>query len=242
MCYTISINLTKVALEKRFGAKTEKLRDFNPRYIVSAFSLPELPAITIEEPGEFLLLRWGLIPFWVKDEKAAAEIRTKTMNARAESIAVKPSFRNSIKSFRCLIPVQGFFEWHELNAKKYPFYIHLKNNQPFALAGIYDKWVNKETGEIIHSFSIVTTSANPLMEKIHNSRKRMPVILAQDSEREWLDLNKSITQIKGLCIPFDENEMEAHPVAKIVPSKADSEQTEKLIQPFHYPELDSFFS
>ncbi len=240
MCYTISINLTKVALEKRFGAKTEKLRDFNPRYIVSAFSLPELPAITTAEPGEFLPLQWGLIPFWVKDEKAAAEIRTKTMNARSETIEEKPSFRKSFINSRCLIPVSGFFEWHDFDGKKYPFYIQMKNNLPFALAGIYDKWVNKETGEIIHSFSIVTTAANTLMEKIHNSKKRMPVILPQGSEKKWLDLNKSASQIKELCIPFNENEMEAHPVAKLIPSKPDTVQSEELLKPFHYPELTSF--
>jgi len=242
MCYTISINLTKAALEKQFGAKTEKLRDFKPRYIVSAFSLPELPAITTEEPGEFVPLHWGLIPYWVKDEKSAAEIRVKTMNARSETIDEKPSFRESFKKRRCLIPVQGFFEWHELGGKKYPFYIHLKNEQPFALAGIYDKWVNKETGEIINSFSIVTTAANPLMEKIHNSKKRMPVILPAHSESKWLDINASVQASKDLCLPFDEIEMEAHPVAKIIPSKSDSEQSEVVLKPVHYPELGLFFN
>jgi len=241
MCYTISINLTKIALEKKFGAKTEKLRDFHPKYLVSAFSLPELPAITIEDPGEFVPLRWGLVPFWVKDEKSAGEIRTKTMNARSETIAEKPSFRDSFKSRRCLIPVQGFFEWHELAGKKYPFYIHLKSDQPFALAGIYDKWINKETGEILNTFSIVTTAANPLMEKIHNSKKRMPLILDNETEKKWLDKNSNPAETRNLCLPFDELKMEAYPVAKIIPSKSDTEQTEELIKPFHYPELGLFF-
>jgi putative SOS response-associated peptidase YedK len=240
MCYTISINLTKAELEKRFGAKTTKLRDFNPRYIVSAFSHPILPVITIEEPEEFSLSHWGLIPFWVKDEKSAAEIRTKTINARAETILEKPSFRDSFKSRRCLIPVQGFFEWHELAGKKYPFYIRLKNNRPFALAGIYDNWVNKETGEIINSFSVVTTAANPLMGKIHNSKKRMPVILPEESEKEWIDAKKPATLIKELCRSLDQEQLEAYPVARINPSKVDNNQSEEVLSPFHYPELEGF--
>ena len=194
-----------------------------------------MPVITIDEPLEFNIYQWGLIPFWVKDEKSALEIRLKTFNARAETIAEKPSFREPFKRKRCLVPVHGFFEWHELAGKKYPFYIHLRNNQPFALAGIYDVWINKETGEMINSFSIVTTSANPLMEKIHNSKKRMPVILPRESEKKWLDISKTPSETGDLCIPFDQQLLDAHPVAKIVPSKSELNQSEDLLKPFVYP-------
>jgi putative SOS response-associated peptidase YedK len=240
MCYTIEINLAKAELEKRFGVKTGKLRDFNPRYIVSAFSHPKLPVITIDEPAEFNFYQWGLIPFWVKDEKSATDIKTKTLNARAETISEKPSFRDSFKSRRCLIPVHGFFEWHDLAGKKYPFYIRLKNNKAFALAGIYDNWINKATGELISGFSIVTTAANPLMAKIHNSKKRMPVILSPEAEHEWLDFSMPATIMKDLCRPFDQELLDAYPVARIIPSKSDLYQSEEVLKPFLYPELKAF--
>jgi putative SOS response-associated peptidase YedK len=240
MCYTIEINLTKAELEKRFGSKTSKLRDFNPRYIVSAFGFPKLPVITMSEPLEFNSYNWGLIPFWVKNRKAAFEIRMKTFNARAETLAEKPSFRESFKTRRCLIPVHGFFEWHEHDGKKYPFYIRLKNDRAFALAGIYDKWDDMESGEIIYSFSIVTTAANPLMEKIHNSKKRMPVIFPEESERDWLDINRPHMFIKDLCASFNQELLEAYPVARINPARAEQTQSEEALKPFCYPELESF--
>ena len=241
MCYTIEINLAKAELEKRFGVKTTKLRDFNPRYIVSAFSFPKLPVITTDDPFEFNFYQWGLIPFWIKDEKSAADIRTKTLNARAETISEKPSFRESFKSRRCLIPAHGFFEWHELAGKKYPFYIRLKNSRAFALAGIYDNWINKETGEIITGFSIVTAAANPLMARIHNSKKRMPVILPEDIEKEWIDPGLKEAGVKNLLKSFDENLMEAYPVAKITPSKTESPDSAKVLEKFNYPELEGLF-
>jgi putative SOS response-associated peptidase YedK len=241
MCYTIEINLAKAELEKRFGAKTSKLRDFNPRYIVSGFSNPRLPVITIDEPAEFSLFQWGLIPFWVKDENAAADIKTKTLNARAETISEKPSFRDSFKSRRCLIPVHGFFEWHDHAGKKYPFYIKLKNDRAFSLAGIYDNWINKETGELISGFSIITTEANPLIERIHNSKMRMPVILPEEIEKKWIDPGLNTSQAQSLLQSFDEKYLEAHPVAKFSTSKTESFNSPHFLEKFEYPELNGLF-
>jgi putative SOS response-associated peptidase YedK len=240
MCYTIEINLAKTELEKRFGAKTTKLRDFNPRYIVSAFSFPKLPVITSDEPTEFNFYQWGLIPFWVKDEKSAHDIKMKTFNARSETITEKPSFRESFKNRRCLVPAHGFFEWHDFNNKKYPFFIKLKNDQPFALAGIYDHWTDRETGEILNTVSILTTAANPLMEKIHNSKKRMPVILTPAAEHEWIDIERPLQSIQELCKPFDQEQLHAYSVARINPSKNETTQSEDVLKPFHYPELETF--
>ena len=111
MCYTININLTRNELEKRFGAKFSQPSSFRPGYYFNAFELPALPVIQSEDPGAIRMLKWGLIPFWVKDAKAASEIRMKTFNARAETIHEKPSFRTSVSSKRCLILVRGFYEW-----------------------------------------------------------------------------------------------------------------------------------
>ena len=239
MCYTIEINLSKHALENRFGAKLRP-RDFTPRYVVSAFSLPEIPVIAGEGEKVIDYFRWGLIPSWTRDEQSAKEIRLKTFNARAETIAEKPAFRDSFRKRRCLVLVHGFFEWHEWNKKKYPFYIRLRNNEPFALAGIYDQWLNKETGELITTVSIVTTSANSIMQKIHNTKKRMPVILPRSKESEWIDQTVPAGKAGELLKPFDPAEMNAHAIAPINPSRGEQYQSDDVLNPFRYPELLSF--
>ena len=111
-----------------------------------------MPAITNGNPDEIVLLRWGLIPFWVKGNTVAIKIRQLTINTRSETIFTKPAFRNAIISKRCLALVNGFFEWRHFNNKNYPYFIGLANHQPFALAGIWDKWQNPETGNEVGTF------------------------------------------------------------------------------------------
>ncbi len=216
MCYTIEINLTREQIERRFNAKFKDGSDFEPRKKVSAFSLPELPVICSDSTDEVRLFTWGLIPFWVKSDEDAKSIRTKTFNARAESIADKASYRNSFKAKRCLVLADGFYEWHTSGKEKIPFFINLKDNSPFALAGLYDNWLNRETGEYINTFTVITTRANPLLEKIHNIKKRMPVILPRDAERQWLDLNLPPADLQMMLGPFSEKLMSAERIEKSV--------------------------
>jgi putative SOS response-associated peptidase YedK len=214
MCYTIEINLTKEQIEKRFQANFKGHSDFEPRQRVSAFTLPELPVICSGSEDEIRLYTWGLIPFWVKNEEDARSIRTKTFNARAETIGEKASFRNSFRSKRCLVLADGFYEWHTDGNVKTPYFINLKDRNPFALAGLYDTWLNNDTGEHINTFTVVTTRANPMLEKIHNIKKRMPVILPPGNERQWLDTTLPMADIQRLFIPFNENLMSAMKVGK----------------------------
>ena len=208
MCYTIKIDLTREELEKRFGARFKEEEDFTTGDRISAFSLPRLPVICSDNPGEIKIFTWGLIPYWVKDSENAAEIRTKTFNAKAETLAEKPSFRNSLQRKRCLVPVRGFYEWQTLEKLKVPYYITLKDKPVVVLAGLYDQWTNRVSGEILNTFTIVTTRANPMMEKIHNLRKRMPVILSNEAEQLWLDLKMDPAK-SGIFEPFDEELMQA---------------------------------
>ncbi|UCH13733.1 MAG: SOS response-associated peptidase, partial [Bacteroidales bacterium] len=134
MCYTIEINLTREQIEKRFKANFINDPDFEPKKRVSAFTLPDLPVICSNSTDEVRLFTWGLIPFWVKNEEDAKSIRTKTFNARAETIAEKPSYKNSFRSKRCLVLADGFYEWHTEGKEKTPYFITLKDNSPFALA------------------------------------------------------------------------------------------------------------
>jgi putative SOS response-associated peptidase YedK len=156
MCFHISLSKNLRAIEKRFDASfLDPI--FERIYHVSAFSYPKLPVISNDDTSQIQLFTWGLIPLWVKDEEAALKIREQTLNAKAETITTKPSFRHSIKVKRCLVLADGFYEWQHVKNKTFPYYIHLKGQQLFAFAGIWDAWTNKETKETIKTFSIITT-------------------------------------------------------------------------------------
>jgi putative SOS response-associated peptidase YedK len=206
MCYTIKINLTREELEKQFGVKFEQTEDYATGDRVTAFSLPRLPVICSDNSQEIKILSWGLIPYWVKDIKTASEIRMKTFNAKAETLSEKPSFRNSLNRRRCLVLTQGFYEWHTEGKEKTPYYICLKDRSAFTLAGLFDQWKNEESGEILKTFTVITTRANTMMEQIHNLKKRMPVILSSEAEQLWLDLKTDPVK-SGLFEPFPEDKM-----------------------------------
>jgi putative SOS response-associated peptidase YedK len=224
-------------LEMRFQATFENPELFKPIYHVSAFSTPYFPIISNEKPDKIQLFQWGLIPFWVKDEKTANKLRFQTFNAKSETIFEKPSFRTSIKSKRCLVLVNGFFEWQEVKGKKYPYHIKLKSEAVFALAGIWDTWENKQTGEKKNTFSIITTAANPLLEKVHNTKKRMPVILHTTDEMKWLNAELDADEIKALMGQYDSEDMEAYTVSKVITSKGQASNVADAVKKFEYDEL-----
>ncbi len=210
---------------------------FHPIYSTSGFTFPQLPAITSENPEGIIYLQWGLIPVWVKDIEVANKTRGQTLNARSETIFLKPSFRHLIMSKRCLILVDGFFEWRHENKQTYPYYIHLANHVPFAMAGIWDSWKNPETGKHIKTCAIITTKANPLLEKIHNTKKRMPVILPKDREKLWLDPEIEKDVIQSMLVPYDMNEMEAHTVPNLVNQLGFNTENSDVIKEQEYPDL-----
>jgi putative SOS response-associated peptidase YedK len=211
MCYTIKIDLTREELEKRFQAKMEDPDHYKTGARISAFALPKLPVICSDDAGAIRLSTWGLIPYWVKDSDTAAALRMKTFNAKAETLAEKPSFRTSFNRRRCLILTNGFYEWQTLAKAKIPYFIGLKEHQAFALAGLYDMWTDRHSGEILHTFTVITTRANPMMEEIHNLKKRMPVILSPEAEKQWLNLEVDPSR-SGLFEPYPEERMYAEKV------------------------------
>ena len=137
-----------------------------------------------------------------------------TINAKADTIFDKPSFRHSIMSKRCIVPSTGFFEWRHEGKDKVPYFIQVINEEIFSMGGIFDVWDNPQTGEIYHSFSIITSEANYLMEYIHNTKKRMPVILSPEDEKRWIDPNLNKEGIKDLLKPFDADKMNAYIINK----------------------------
>jgi len=158
-------------------------------------------------------LRWGLIPHWAKEEN----IGYRMINARAETLTQKPTFSRPLKTQRCIIPANGFYEWKQdiVSRRKAPFYIKLHSGKPMGFAGLYDTWRSKE-GKIITSCTIITTKPNALIEQLHN---RMPVILEPNSREMWLD--KAIQEPRELIPllkPYDANEMAMYEVSKMVNS------------------------
>jgi len=214
MCYKVKVKASIEDLQKRYDAVFEqKLEELHEHEEASGFGHPHLPVITSENNSKIQLMEWGLVPGWVKDEKAAAEMQNVTLNARSETLFDKPSFRSILKK-RCLILINGFYETQHNGKHTIPFFIHLKNSALFALGGLYDEWVNTNTGEIFRGFSIITVPANPLMAHIHNTKKRMPLILPQQNEKDWVKPDISEQQIKSFITQYPEADMQAEEIKK----------------------------
>lgn len=241
MCFTVNVNLIKEELENRYGATLIDPDKYRPSYYYHAFGLPSLPAICSGEPSKIKILKWGLIPSRTKNRDEADIIRYKTFNARSESIETKPSFSSSFRSKRCLIPVKGFFEWQHTDKGKIPWYIYHSENEIISLAGIYDDWNETTTGEVFSTFSIVTTEANELMAKIHNSGKRMPVILTREVEKRWIDLSTSTDDALDLLLPYPSEIIRAHTIGPLIYSKSANRNTPELIQPYNYSQENLLF-
>lgn len=161
-----------------------------------------ITAVVHDGINRLVQFRWGLIPSWAKD----ASIAQKLINARAETLAEKPSFRNAFKKRRCLIIADGFYEWQKEGKKKIPFFFRLKSEKPFGFAGLYEKWVSPE-GQTIDTCTIITTEPNDLIQPIHN---RMPVIVPEDKELLWIDpAVQNQAQLSSVLHPYPSAEMEA---------------------------------
>ena len=241
MCFSVNVNLVKEEIEERYGVDFPGKYRYEPSYYYRAFGLPEIPAVCSGSPGSVSMLRWGLIPEWVRTYEDAEEIRFKTFNARSESISTKPSFSSSFISKRCLVPVRGFFEWQHVGKEKIPWYIYLPDNQIITLAGLYSEWTHSATGEILSTFSIITTGANELMVKVHNSGKRMPAILQRDDEKKWIDISISPSEALGLLKPYPSDRMKAHTISPLINKRTANKNTPELIQPFNYPSTNQLF-
>ena len=183
--------------------------ELSPRFNVA----PTQQVLVIQEREEKRVgafLHWGLIPSWAKDPS----IGNRMINARAESVADKPSFRSAFKRHRCLVVADGFYEWKKSGKAKQPYYIRLKKDQPFAFAGLAEHWHRGE--QTIDSCTIITTEPNELMADIHN---RMPVILSPDDYDLWLDPEfEGKEKLLSLLRPFSTDEMTAYPVSTLVNS------------------------
>lgn len=234
MCYHYEQKKKPKEVEHYYDSTIEEPEKYEPHYHVNAFQFRHM---SVKVDDSIRMFTWGLIPFWVKDQKSANDIRSKTLNAMSETAFEKPSFRAAIRERRCLIPATGFFEWMHHQGKKYPYRIFLKDRDLFSFGGIYETWRDKESGKTLSTFSILTTEANPLMEKIHNSKKRMPLILPREVENKWLDPDLKPEEIKDLMLPSFEA-MDAYSISSRITSRTENTDSEETGRPFKYPELN----
>jgi putative SOS response-associated peptidase YedK len=185
-----------------------------PRYNIAPTQPGPVVLVTAERPGRQLhMFRWGLIPSWADDPAVGARM----INACAESVASKPSFRSAFRKRRCLVVADGFYEWQKLGRRKQPHYIHLEDHKPFAFAGLWDRWERPEA-DVVESFTIITTGPNELVAHLHD---RMPVILHPKDYDFWLDpANQEASMLERLLRPYPAELMSAHPVRPLVNSPA----------------------
>ncbi len=155
------------------------------------------------------LMKWGLVPFWAKDPK----IGYGMINARAETLNKKPSFKHILKSKRCLVPSSGFYEWEKIDKHKIPYYVGIKNCKIFSFAGLFDNWKDSEGNEL-RTFTIITTDANKTLKPIHD---RMPVILEREFEEKWLDTRtQDFDSLSKMLKPYPDDQMIAYTVSNEV--------------------------
>lgn len=234
MCYSVSqLKLKKYKNAVRAGLDDEariklyqdyidsyfKEFDINQKsykyYHVSGFDTEKTLTVIVDEPEFLQEMTWGLVPNWIKDQVKASEIRTKTINARGETIFEKPSFKDASLNKRCLLVVDGFFEYHRKAGRKIPYRIQRKDNRPMIIAGIWDE--NKLLNT--RSFSIVTAEANELMIEIHNNGKeaRMPLLLNEQTATDWLKpiSANELSELRSIIKPSN-LEIEAFPVRQIL--------------------------
>lgn len=205
-----------------------RFRVFNPMIgSRSRFNITpgnEMPVIVHNEKNELVMMRWGLVPHWVRDMQSAQ----RPINARAESLSEKPPFKELLINRRCLVPASGFFEWKKEGSKRIPFYFHLPKAPLFAIAGLYDQWEDPE-GNLLVTYTIITTEPNQLVAKIHN---RMPSILLPGYEDRWLSGTPlNTTDLKEILAPFPAGEMSVYPVSSLV-SSPDADD-ERVIRPMN---------
>jgi putative SOS response-associated peptidase YedK len=249
MCNYAENRTEEQKLKSRYDRKLYKTRIESKQHnavFLNGFGHPNLTVLAQENPNELDVFKWGFVPSHITSEKAAKDfcLKYSTLNAKAETVFQLPTYKKSIHSKRCLIAATAFFEWHHEEpgnpkTKKIPFRIFLKDQEIFSFGGIYDIWKNEETQTEVTTFSIITTEANSLMSKIHNAKKRMPLLFSKEEEMNWINSDLKENDIKELMQPLDEKMMQAYSIRSVNTRAKDFDPySPTIIEPFKYTELN----
>jgi putative SOS response-associated peptidase YedK len=217
MCGRFRLSRRKQIIEEHFDS-SDWQDDWSPRYnIAPTQPIPVIRQHPKEPVRQISLMKWGLIPSWAKSPSGAARM----INARSETASTKPAFRDALKSRRCLIPADGFYEWKRTGAAKQPYCFEVNNGELFAFAGLWERW-RDPSGQCVNSCSILTTTPNAVTSAVHD---RMPVILDPDGYDVWLDPGmQNVAAISELLKPFDARLMRSFPVSARVNSVRNDDQ------------------
>jgi putative SOS response-associated peptidase YedK len=216
MCGRYRLSRRKQVIEEHFDSVSGE-EDWSPRYNVAPTQPVSILRQNSKQPRrELSLVRWGLIPWWAKDATGAARM----INARSETAATLPAFRDAMKSRRCIVPADGFYEWKRMGKEKQPFCFEVNDGQLFAFAGLWERWKDA-AGHAVETCSILTTTPNALTSAVHD---RMPVILNPDAYDLWLDPGfADVAAVSELLKPFDARLMKSYPVSARVGNVANDD-------------------
>lgn len=218
MCGRFSLHTVRERIIEHFGIEEFSETGMTPRFNIAPSQI--IPVVRLNRDGrrELAQLRWGLIPYWAKD----ANTGFSTINARAETVASKPAFRDPFRRRRCLVPADGFFEWEPRGGKsKQPWFIHPKDADLFGFAGLWDGWQAAD-GKVLETFTIIVTDASDLVRPIHD---RMPAILSPTDYDRWLDVRTfDLDALQGLLRPYPAERLEAYPVSSRVNSPKNDDE------------------
>jgi putative SOS response-associated peptidase YedK len=218
MCgrFTQRKDIVKVA--EYYGSDEDSV-DAEPRYNIA----PQQMVQAVTSDRRIVSLKWGLIPSWAKDPKIASNL----INARAETLQEKPSFRSALSKRRCLIPADGWYEWKKVSDGKQPYFFRRLDDGLFSFAGLWEEW-RQPDGEIVKTCTIITTEPNELTAKYHH---RMPAILKRADENHWLDSAARVPDLVQLLGPYSADELEVYPVSRAVnsPGRDDVKLIENIL-------------
>jgi len=237
MCFYYSV--TKKSINKLVKGKVideVQLSLFDERIIVSGFDHPRMPVITNDKPNEIQHFQWGMLPTEL-DDINDFQNKYNTLNAKAEDAQNSRLYSEPFVSRRCLVLCSGFFEWQKVGKEKIPYYISLKEDEMFVFAGLWNT-TREPNGSEIKTFAILTVEANELMARIHNTKKRMPLILKPETARQWISDELTPKQAKEIMIPLPDHEMKAHTIKKFVPSECKNYSSSDFIAYYNYPIIE----
>jgi len=197
---------------------------YHPR--INAYPSIEMPVVSSLDPGKVVNFRWGLIPYWAKNDK----ISHFTFNARAENVFTKPSFKIPIRQRRCLIPANCIIEWKYSGDRAHPYILFPEDQQIFAFAGIWDTWMNPDNRQIIRTYSVITVPSRPPVDTFNH---RSPVILAKTNHSRWLDVKLDSSKVRNMLHPYDSRKMNGWPVNSALNNP--SQEDLRLLEPIGDP-------
>lgn len=239
MCFYYSVNKKNPDELIKAGVISKKQLDkVSNKILVNGFEQPTMPVISNQNPDTIDFFQWGLVPNTIASSNDASGFLKSynTLNAKIEGALRSKIYSEPIQKQRCLVLASGFFEWQHERGRKIPYYISLDDDNLFAFAGIWDRWID-ENGNETHTYSILTTQANELMAKIHNTKKRMPVILKTSLAKEWLSPTLYSNDLPKFFEPIDSNALKAHTIKQFLPITQSTDSLTDILEYHHHPEI-----